>query len=188
MFDRPPAEALLQADIEGVRRDTVTIDRLFRVTKQRLFALLLRQTRNREEAADIMQTAFARLIVADRSGAIEDKEAYLFEIARKLVVDFARSRDLEARKKTALTALASNEVSERISPEATAVERERLGFLVASIRKLPRQRRKIFLLYRFEHLSCEEIALRESIAESTVRKHLVRAKRDIQLEMAKLEG
>jgi RNA polymerase sigma-70 factor (ECF subfamily) len=58
-----------------------------------LFASVLRSTHDAELAADIVQEAFLRLILADRRGALPENElAWLRRVVGNLVIDLARRR------------------------------------------------------------------------------------------------
>lgn len=124
------------------------------------------------QAADVAQDTYVRLIASARLPAPEQSRAYLAQIAKGLVVDLHRRRQLETAY---LEALAQLPEPVAPSPEARALVLEALLRLDAALAQLPAPVRKTFLLSRFDGLTYREIALQLSIAEATVRKYMLKA-------------
>jgi RNA polymerase sigma-70 factor (ECF subfamily) len=122
---------------------------------------------------DIIQESYAVLAERERVDDIQHPRAYLFQIARSLVVrNIRRSRivpilaveDLERFEFT----------DEAATPEQSAASRDELRRLAEIIASMPGQTREAFVLRRIHELSQREIAARMGLSESTVEKHIAR--------------
>lgn len=142
-----------------------------------LFRFVLRQTRDRELAEDIVQETLARAwrhparIAEGRDAA----RAWLFTVARNLVVDDARS----ARRRRELGV---GEVPERPVEDSTEAVLDRM--LVAdALASLTREHRTAIVEAHFMGRSVREIADREQIAEGTVKSRLHYGMRALRLAL-----
>ena len=119
------------------------------------------------EVDDIVQEAFARLIRARRSGAMENPKAYLFAVARNLAMDhFRRNRGRDENPLTEIDRLSVLDESEGI-PESL-VHHHDLELLTEAIQMLPDRCRQVLTLRKIYGLSQKEIAAQLGIAEHTV--------------------
>lgn len=142
-----------------------------------LFRFVLRQTRDRELAEDIVQETLARAwqhparIAEGRDRA----RAWLFTVARNLVVDDARS----ARKRRELGV---EEVPERPADDSTEAVLDRM--LVAdALASLSRDHRVVIVEAHYMGRSVRDIAEREGIAEGTVKSRLHYGMRALRLSL-----
>lgn len=77
---------------------TVVVMEAYERERRELFGFLLRTTRNREQAEDVLQEAFLKLITVVRAGRQPtDIRAWLFRVAANQVVSAARRRTTMAR-------------------------------------------------------------------------------------------
>jgi len=128
------------------------------------------------EVDDIVQEAYAVLAGLDDVARILNPRAYLFTVARSVML-----QQLRRARIVPMVAVAEIErlgiLNDEITPEANAVAGEdlrRTGVLIAS---LPRKCREAFVLRRVEGLPQREIAERMGISENTVEKHIGKALR-----------
>lgn len=142
-----------------------------------LFRYALRQTRDRELAEDIVQETLARAwrhpgrIAAGRDAA----RAWLFTVARNLIIDDARS----AHKRRELGV---DEVPERATPDETDAVLDRM--LVAdALGSLSRDHRAVIVEAHYLGRSIRDIAEREGIAEGTVKSRLHYGMRALRLAL-----
>jgi RNA polymerase sigma-70 factor, ECF subfamily len=142
-----------------------------------LFRFVVRQTRDRELAEDIVQETLARAwrhpgrIAAGRDAA----RAWLFTVARNLIIDDARS----AYKRREL---GTDEVPERPTPDDTEAVLDRM--LVAdALGSLSRDHRVVIVEAHYLGRTVREIAEREGIAEGTVKSRLHYGMRALRLAL-----
>ena len=124
------------------------------------------------QAADLAQDTFVRLIVSGRLPAPDSSRAYLTQIAKGLMVDLYRRRQLEQAYLDALSHLPEPQVP---SAEERALVVETLLRIDALLRQLPAPVREAFLLSQFDGLTYSEIATRLAISPATVRKYMLKA-------------
>lgn len=138
-----------------------------------LQSLLRKRLSNREDAADLAQDTFVRLLRAPMPQEdIRDPRRYLATIAKGLVTDLFRRRALERAYLEYLAALPqalSPSAEEQLAIQQTLLEVDRM------LQGLPPKVREAFVLAQFEELSYPEIAQRLGISLRTVSNYLARA-------------
>ena len=162
--DGPPNEP---ASAES-RRDTVA--RLFDEHNESLIRFLRLRLRSDEEAKEVAQEAYVRLLQLDRPEAVSYFRAFLFKTAANIAIDRLRRTTLD-RKHATLTSF--DEVSP--SAEQTQSQQEMLRLVGECLEELPPKCRKAFLLSRIYGLSTAEIAAQMRLTPRMIRTYLVRA-------------
>lgn len=137
---------------------------------------LRRRTGCSHQAADLAQDTFLKLLARQDSvvGGLRRPRAFLATIARHLLIDHWRRRDLEQAWLDTLAALPEEEVpppQEHLSLLETLVALDRM------LDRLKPTVRQAFLLARLEGLTCPEVACRMGISLSTVERHIACALR-----------
>ena len=166
-------------DHENKIRDTVTdmshseVERVFRDHGDELQRYLIQRVSCTQIAKDIAQEAFIRLSKEFVRSEIRQPKAYLYRIARNLVIDHFRRISREPIAQCA-------ELPETIpdpapDPERYVMAKDELNKLHAAILDLPSRQRDILLMHRFDGLSYDEIAGRLGISRNTVMVHMMRA-------------
>jgi RNA polymerase sigma-70 factor (ECF subfamily) len=161
------------------RRDPDLLDRLIEQYQFRLFRYLLHLTGNHERAEDFFQETWLRVL--ERGHQYNGKwkfEAWLFAIARNLVLDWHRRK-----KPQSLESLAGadedapafdvrDEKSE--SPLQQVLREEEQAGLQLSLNRVPAVYREVLLLRFQEEMQLEEIATVTGAPISTVKSRLYR--------------
>ncbi|WP_454725444.1 MULTISPECIES: sigma-70 family RNA polymerase sigma factor [Cupriavidus] len=124
------------------------------------------------EAADLAHDTYVRLIASRRLPQPDESRAYLMQIAKGLVVDLYRHRQIEAAFRDSLALM-----PEHLWPSAEqqAIVIETLAEIDAVLLSLPPTVREAFLLSRFDGLTYSEIAARLNVSVGSVRKYMLRA-------------
>jgi RNA polymerase sigma-70 factor, ECF subfamily len=169
------------------RRDPELLDRLIEQYQYRLFRYLLYLTGHRERAEDFFQETWIRVL--ERGHQYDGKskfEAWLFSIARHLVIDWQRQK-----KAQSLDALTSPEegapmdfADDDPSPLHLLLTQEADSAVQASLGKLPAIYREVLLLRFQEELNLAEIAAVLSAPISTVKSRLYRGLEDLRALLA----
>jgi RNA polymerase sigma-70 factor, ECF subfamily len=169
------------------RRDPELLDRLIEQYQYRLFRYLLYITGNEERAEDFFQETWIRVL--ERGHQYDGKskfEAWLFAIARHLVIDWQRQK-----KTQSLDALTNPEqgapmefAGDEPSPLHLVLSRESETTVQTSLGKLPAIYREVLLLRFQEELGLAEIASLLEAPISTVKSRLYRGLEDLRVLLA----
>ena len=138
-----------------------------------LMSFFLRRVRHHQEAEDLTQEVFARL-VGRESAAEPLGDAYVFQVAANLLRDGARRWRVREDYRLLHTGL-DDVAPESLDPARIVTGHEALSSIVAALEALPERTRTIFILYRLEAMSLDVIANRHGISKSAVKKHVMRA-------------
>lgn len=145
---------------------------LFREHNEALVRFLAARLHSRQEAKEVAQEAYVRILSLDRPGAVSFLRAFLFRTAANLAVDHMRSRD----RRTRLGHLVLfDELSESLTPERTAVGAQQIELIRRLLAELPPKCRRAFLLNRIQGLDPAEIAVQMGVSERSVRHYILRA-------------
>jgi RNA polymerase sigma-70 factor (ECF subfamily) len=145
-----------------------------------LMSFFGRRLRDREQARDLTQEAFFRIIRASGSQAIEHSDAFVFQVAANLLRDHAR-RQARGSDGVALPCSAASidellqAVAEERTPERELLGCDTLAHVLRSLDELGERTRDIFVLFRLENMKQRDIANLYGISVSTVEKHVMRA-------------
>ena len=123
------------------------------------------------ELDDMVAEVMARAYATENWNNVTTGRAYLFTIARNLIIDNARRNKVVSFETIADLELLQAENS----VEAQLHAREALRQIEAIVETLPPQCRKVFVLRRIHERSMIEIAAEMSLSVSTVEKHLAKA-------------
>jgi RNA polymerase sigma factor (sigma-70 family) len=150
----------------------VDIAGLFREHNAALLRFAAAKLGSEQEARDVAQEAYVRLLQLDRPETIGYLRAFLFKITANLAMD-----RLRARKRAPLPQTSSDEdlVAFELSPERQCAGQELVAILNAALAELPVKCREILILHRVEGLSRAEIAERMGLGERMVRLYMARA-------------
>lgn len=138
-----------------------------------LHGWLRRQLGCRDRAADLAHDTFVRVLARDLDiRLVREPRAYLHTIARGLLVDHWRRRQIEDAY---LHALASQPEPEAASPERQALAIETLLRIDRMLAGLSARARQAFLLSQLEGLTYLAIAERLGVSERMVKKYMAQA-------------
>lgn len=130
-----------------------------------------------EDAKEILQEAYAKVLVLDRPRTISLLAAYLWRTAVNLAMDRMREPAVRGRLSHAAACMAEKGHS---SAESTCEARETLAIVDRAIGKLPPRCAEAFVLQVLKGLKQEEVGRAMGISGETVRKHVARSFEYIQ--------
>lgn len=140
---------------------------------------LRRKIGNAFDAADIAQDVFVRILTRRQVGntaslPISEPRAYLSTIARGLIIDHWRRRELEQAWRETLAALPEAETP---SPEHRLIILETLIAIDRVLDALKPPVRQAFLWAQLEGLSCPQIAARLEVSLATAERYIAKVLR-----------
>ena len=123
------------------------------------------------ELDDMVAEVLTRAYATENWENVTTGRAYLFTIARNLVIDAARRNKVVSFETIADAELLQGDYN----VEAQLHAREALRQVEAIVDSLPTQCRRVFILRRIHEKSMAEIADEMSLSVSTIEKHLAKA-------------
>ena len=145
---------------------------LFEEHNVALVRFLAARLHSDEEAREIAQEAYVRLLGLNEPDAVNHFRAYLFRVAANLANDRLKQRKRRASLRKA--ALAGVEESSP-SPEQAVLAAQELAIVREALAELPSRCRTAFLLYKVHQLSITETAARMELSVRMVQLHVARA-------------
>jgi RNA polymerase sigma-70 factor (ECF subfamily) len=150
------------------------ISSIYRQYYDELCRFLSSRLRNHEEAAEIAQEAFARMLALDEGYQVRHPRGFLFRTALNLTMDSFRARRPRADQMDEV-AMADDLLSETPGPESIVYAQQRLAILRKAIAELPPKCRQAFVRHKLENRSYAEIAAEMGISRNMVEKHIIKA-------------
>lgn len=147
--------------------------RLFREHNEALVRFLALRLRSQQEAREVAQEAYVRMLNLEQPGAVNFLRAFLFRTATNLAVDRIRHRQTVHR--IARSGKFWEELAGSPSAEQSAVHAEEFSLVERLIEELPPKCRRAFLLHKVYGLEFAQIAKQMGLKERMVRKYVVRA-------------
>ncbi len=160
------------------------IARLYREHNEALIRFLVTRTGSEQEARDVAQEAYVRVLQLDKRGATSFLSAYLFKTAANIAIDYVRRRSMKRRADELLFPSAEGPPQD-VTPENLLQAREQIQLIEVFLDELPLKCRQAFYLHRLHDMSPPDIAERLGIKKRMVHKYLVRAMTHLR---ARLEG
>jgi len=163
--------------------DVSAFDAVYEAFRPRLFSFLVRLSRRRDVAEDLLEETWLRLVT--RANTLTDDTslgAWLFTVARNLHASWCRHRAVDEDRISDLTpswpAPAPGE-----TPFESAARSETERRLEVALARLPRRDREALLLVAVEGLTPSEAAWSLGLPPETLRKRLQRARERLAVEM-----
>ncbi len=164
------AKSLSHTDSNEERAQLVA--RLFREHNDALLRFLAVRLRSHQEAKEVAQEAYVRLLSLDRPGAVSFLRAFLFKTAGNLAIDRLRSRNRQLR---AVEVGFFEELREAPTPEGETSNAQQVAILERLINELPPKCRTAFVLYKIQGLDFATVAAQMGLSERMVRDYVTRA-------------
>lgn len=147
---------------------------LFRRYSNELLSFLTAKLGCREQAADVVQETYVRVLSLKNPYAILQPRAFLYKTALNLTIDTFRRRRLRAERTVELDTV-EHMPSQLPNQEAVVESKQRVEILYRAIDELPPKCRHVFLLHKFQSLPHAVIAERLGISKNMVEKHVMKA-------------
>lgn len=178
-------EPILEAmtDLDAVRDEWLSVEQAFRRYHGGLINFLRQRLRSEEDAADVAQETYTRLVQSYHDELDpQTASTLIFRIAINAANDLSRRRKTHHAVdhcSTELVPLASEEPSQ----ERRVHAQQQLELLYAAIEGLSPRCRQVFLLNRVDRMTYGEIASHCGISVSMVEKHITKALAALRTEV-----
>lgn len=144
---------------------------LFREHNCTLVSFLKARLHSEQDAREIAQEAYVRVLQLDRPGAVSFLRAYLFRTAANLATDRLRQR--QVRHGSEPIELFENMTDELGAPEKQVASVQELSFIYGCLHELPDRWREAFIRHRILGESEVSIARSFGLTDRMVRNYLV---------------
>jgi RNA polymerase sigma-70 factor (ECF subfamily) len=170
--------------VEGLRRgDTAAFDLVYDAYRARLFAFLLRLSRRRAVAEDLLDETWLRLVRHARALQPDTRlAAWLFTVARNLYWSHRRACLLEETRDAGLLGLWPSR-EKWPSPFDLALAAETQRRVEEALARLPLRHREVLLLVTVDGLTPSEAAGVCGITPEAMRQRLARARAALAEEL-----
>lgn len=168
---RPETEAPTSLDVRRAQRgDAAAFERLYRQHVGHVYGLCLRMVADPGQAEELTQDVFVRAWgKLDRFSGRSAFSTWLHRLTVNLVISAQRSRKRE-RDRYESDEGAVEQFPVRAGTAGLGLDLER------AIASLPRQARRVFVLYQLEGYAHQEVAEALGIAQGTSKAHLYKAR------------
>ena len=151
-----------------------------------LLRLIRRIVGTTSDAEDVTQTLWLRIQTVTDTPPINDKQAYLYRLARNVALD--RLRAGERREALFAPGPISEEIAAPVpSAERPLIDQENLRIVLAEIAGRSPRCREVFILRKVENLRVVDIADRLGISPSMVARNLQNALTHCMARLAETE-
>ncbi len=157
------------------REDRATvISRLFQEHNNALIGFLRARVNSEQEARDVAQEAYVRMLELEAPDTVSFLRAYLFKTAANLATDRARQRATYSRIHERWIGPLQG-TSQPPSLERVIGARQELDLVRRVMQELPPRCQQAFYLHRFRDRSTIDIAQELGVSDRMVRTYLVRS-------------
>lgn len=166
----------LEASKTATASGAAAISSLFREHNRMLVGYLRTRLRSEQEAKEVAQEAYVRLLQLQEPGTPSLLRAYLFKIAANIAIDRLRHRSVRQRvEQHELLGELATRPGDFEDPAQQLLESERTDQLLGFLDELPVKCRQVFNLHRLEGVAQQEVATRLGFSERMVRRYVTYA-------------
>ena len=145
--------------------------------RQSVFFYICRRIENRSDAEDLTEDAFLRLLEYRMMIRRDTLKYFLFTIVRNLLNDYLRRyykrQEIDRYLYDTLPVTTVEPESRIVADELRRLESRRVS-------ALPEQRRKVYIMSRFQDKSADDIAEELNLSKRTVENHLFISRREVR--------
>lgn len=156
------------------------VARIFMDYRQSVFFYVYKKIGKKEDSEDLVQDAYLRLLEYRTMLRPDTVKYFLFTIVRNLVIDYFRRFYKRQEVVDFLQEFSQTKTMESDSPVIIKdLQKQEWN----RVRLLPRQRRKIYVMNRFEGKNLSEIASELHLSQRTVENHLFISRKEVRMYM-----
>jgi RNA polymerase sigma factor (sigma-70 family) len=174
----------LEKPVLSSPQQSATVEQLFRENNRALIGFLVGRLGSVQDAKEIAQETYVRLLQLGQPDSHILVRAYLFRVAGNLAIDRLRRRATRDRAEDLPADLPGGSAL----PEGQLLADEQVLLLSRCLRELPEKVRGAFLMFRLEGLSQSQIAERLNVTDRMVRRYITQALLHCRLRLDGSDG
>jgi RNA polymerase sigma factor (sigma-70 family) len=162
---------------QAAESSAAAVAQLFREHNRVLVRYLSVRLQSIQEANEVAQESYARLLQLQQPGSASQLRAYLFKIATNLAIDRLRHRNIRRRaeEQPALWSELIEAPDDFSDPAEQLSAREQAERLLGFLQELPGKCQRVFDLHRLEGMPQEAVAERLGFSQRMVRRYVTYA-------------
>lgn len=150
-------------------------DNVARLYSKPLARYFASRIRNPDDAEDLVQKVFVRVIQRSRGEPIEHVQGYLFQVAASVLADERRRARLQHDGDHQSYDESTHVIRNDITPETVLLGQESVARVIAALRELPERTREVYFLRAMRRQKFSEIADTMGLSKRAVQGHMARA-------------
>lgn len=151
---------------------TELVERLFREHNEALVRFLQARVGSYQEAREVAQEAYVRLLSLDQPDAVSYLRAFLFKTAANIAIDRRRRHHTHDR---AMDLPLFGEFADTLTPERRVASEQTFANLQRLIAEMPAKCQQSFVLNQIYGMDTASVAAELGLSQSQVRKYVARA-------------
>jgi RNA polymerase sigma factor (sigma-70 family) len=186
MAEADPQAAFSSGDgvVTPADSNAAAVSQLFREHNRMLVGYLTVRLRSEQEAKEVAQEAYVRLLELRKPGSPDSLRALLFKMAGNLAIDRLRHRKVRSRiEENVRSRIEEQEAlgdigtarGESDDPAKQFLAREQIDRLLKFLQELPIKCQHVLSLHRLEGIPQQEVAARLGLSERMVRRYVTYA-------------
>lgn len=156
----------------GPKEHSKRIEDLFKAHNSALIRFLMCKLKSSQEAKEVAQEAYVRILQLDSVDGVSHLQAFLFKTAANLAADRIKT-SVRRERIDRLDFFHDEEVTP--APEIGLGARQEIENVLAAVSALPPKCRYAFIMHRFHDHSIPDVARLMSVSERMVRIYIERA-------------
>ncbi|MBL4802782.1 MAG: sigma-70 family RNA polymerase sigma factor [Emcibacter sp.] len=162
------------------------IEQMYQENHEGFLRFLMQKTQNKDDAHDVLQEAFQKLMSREELAQMENPRAYLYRTATNIIIDRQRKGQHHTRYIQEVTidaATMTANATSTIPPERQVAARQELDLIYQALNQLPEKCRRAFLMHREQHMKYSEIAAVLELSVSMVEKYMIQALKHLRRKL-----
>jgi RNA polymerase sigma factor (sigma-70 family) len=153
------------------------LEKTYREEKSRLMGFIRRRIPDREEAEDLLQDVFLRLILNSTGlQTIENMTAWIYSVTRNRIIDSFRKKKTQSLEDLSFTKNDGEDVlslQDILPALGNSAEDEMLSELIwnkiqGALQEMPEEQSEVFILHEFENMPIKEISIKKQLNQNTI--------------------
>lgn len=167
------------------KKQATFIEQMYQENHEGFLRFLRLKTQNLDDAHDVLQESFQKLMHLDGLQDMENPRAYLYRTATNIIIDRQRKGQHHTRyiREVVNGTDIGMPASANIPPDRHVAGQQELELIYQALDQLPSRCRQAFLMHREDHRKYREIAEALDVSVSMVEKYIIQALKHLRRKL-----